>query len=627
VETEMALVHILDKQTDEIVGTLNMNKKEILSEPVRKDSLNSMNTFDFIANALVQKSRLLEKRNRLIIQDEDGFFREYIITYAEQNKRDEKQVRSDASFSDLVKAKVIEPQVLTGATSVTAVELALDGTEWTPGSIEFTDTQSITIDDYTNPLALLQQIASTFGLEIAYRVEIVGSRVVGRYVDMWKQIAGFEGKEIAFAKDLIGVIRKEDGSQVLTALLGVGPEREDGTRLTVLIEDDDAFQRWGRNGQQLIEPFEPTSVTADVTLEQLQALTETELKKRIDAIVSYECEAVSLEHTFGREHEKIRIGQTVRIKDDGYQPPLYVEGRIEEVEVYQATGLIKAFKIGNFVEYRKEDLEKQVALLKQVIAQKASKSFVQNYSEKKKVVSESPPSDTTVIWIKPDPTKSINIAHAHDGAEWVPLTTTNASDIAEGEMLFDRLKGGKAILGGSGNGNGSLEVKDASDNTHTRIDETGLTTNKITVNRADGYSLITNGHANFDFATDMHDPPFRDSGVNINGYWFTTASTVPVSGNYYSFKHTARYLKMQIAYYKTGSGNTGGIRVTKDGNLSLVAKSFVTDANHQNAIVGEVFTVDLGVPDGSMMSVYLQGYQDIANGTVYFRKIRAWLEG
>jgi phage minor structural protein len=147
------------------------------------------------------------------------------------------------------------------------------------------------------------------------------------------------------------------------------------------------------------------------------------------------------------------------------------------------------------------------------------------------------------------------------------------------------------------------------------------------VERADGYTLINDGVANFDFGVDSADPPFMDFGVVTEGYWFKTASTSPVSGNYYTFKRTARYLKLQIAYYKTGSGNTAGIRIAKDGGTMLVAKSFTTDNTHQNAIVGEVFTVDLGVPDGSMMSVYLQGYQDIANGNVYFRKIRAWLEG
>jgi hypothetical protein len=175
----------------------------------------------------------------------------------------------------------------------------------------------------------------------------------------------------------------------------------------------------------------------------------------------------------------------------------------------------------------------------------------------------------------------------------------------------------------------NISVRGGGETDYSIIDADGFYAKgtAFTAERPDGYKLINNGIANFEFATDMHDPPFRDSGVSINGYWFTTSSTVPVSGNYYSFKHTSRYLKMQIAFYKTGSGNTGGIRIAKNGNALLVGKSFTNDSSDPVAIVGEVFTVDLGVPTGDVVSVYLQGYQDINNGVVYFRKIRAWLEG
>jgi hypothetical protein len=175
----------------------------------------------------------------------------------------------------------------------------------------------------------------------------------------------------------------------------------------------------------------------------------------------------------------------------------------------------------------------------------------------------------------------------------------------------------------------NISVRGGSETDYSLMDVNGFFAKgtAFSVQRPDGYTLINDGIANFDFGVDSADPPFMDFGVITEGYWFKTSSTSPVSGNYYTFKRTARYLKLQIAYYKTGAGNTAGIRIAKDGGTMLVAKSFTTDNTHQNAISGEVFTVDLGVPDGSMMSVYLQGYQDIANGNVYFRKIRAWLEG
>jgi phage minor structural protein len=175
----------------------------------------------------------------------------------------------------------------------------------------------------------------------------------------------------------------------------------------------------------------------------------------------------------------------------------------------------------------------------------------------------------------------------------------------------------------------NISVRGGSETDYSLIDANGFFAKgtAFSVQRPDGYTLINNGVANFDFSVDAADPPFMDFGVTQELGWFKTSNTIPSSGNYYTFRHVARYLKFQAAYYKKGSGNTGGIRFARNGGGLLAAKSFVTDNTHQNAIVGEVFTIDFGIPTGEIVSFYLQGYQDIENGNVYFRKIRAWLEG
>lgn len=368
----MALIHVLDKQEDVIIGTLNNEKGEYY-DSLETKSLENQNTFDFRA---LKKFDILQTRNRLLVQDADGFFNEYIISFAEQLRLGQtpvKEVKASASFLDLKKAKVIYPERLEGQTATSAAEFALqDVRDWQVGDVDHSYIRTMTISDLTNPYDFLKQVASTFDLELRFRVEVSGGRITGRYVDLKKQIAGFEGKEITFGKDLIGIQRIEDSSRLVTALVGVGPEREDGSRLSVLVENEEALQRWGRNGQHLIEVYEPESSDQDMTEDRLRTLTENELEKRIDAAVSYECEAVSLEHVFGRAHEKIRLGQTVRIKDEGFNPPLYLEARIQEVQENPATRKVVNFKIGNFIEYKKEDLEKQVKLLKKVLAQKVN---------------------------------------------------------------------------------------------------------------------------------------------------------------------------------------------------------------------------------------------------------------
>lgn len=373
----MALIHILDKQSDKIIGTLNLGEySDSGSNEGKVSSSENENTFDFTA---LKKFDLLQKRNRLLLQDRDGFFSEYIIIYAEQNSRNQKFIKSNATFTDLQKAKIIEPQTLQGATADTATTKALEGTEWRKGKVDYNGIRTLKIEEYTNPYNLLKIIASEFGLDLRFRVVVEGNKIV-RYVDLTLPDDEFDGKEVVFGKDLIGLRRIEDAQNIVTALLVLGPEREDGTRLTVLVEDNDALQRWGRNGQHLIDVYEPQITAEEVTVERLRTLGENELKKRIDAAVTYECQAAVLEHITGKEHEKIRLDRTIRIKDEGYTPPLYVEAKVLEVKEQPSTGKILDFKLGNYKEFSKADLEAQVATLKKLLSQKASNAkLVETY--------------------------------------------------------------------------------------------------------------------------------------------------------------------------------------------------------------------------------------------------------
>ena len=52
------------------------------------------------------------------------------------------------------------------------------------------------------------------------------------------------------------------------------------------------------------------------------------IKKRVNSSVSYEVEAQSIGRIFGLAHELINEGDTIRIKDTGFTPKLYLEARV-----------------------------------------------------------------------------------------------------------------------------------------------------------------------------------------------------------------------------------------------------------------------------------------------------------
>ncbi|MRT18627.1 hypothetical protein F3C99_17045, partial [Vitellibacter sp. q18] len=81
-----------------------------------------------------------------------------------------------------------------------------------------------------------------------------------------------------------------------------------------------------------MEVYEPQSTDQDMSMDRLTTLTENELQKRVNATVEYEAEVADLEHVPGMENKKIRFGDTIKIKDVKFYPPLYLEARVHTLE-------------------------------------------------------------------------------------------------------------------------------------------------------------------------------------------------------------------------------------------------------------------------------------------------------
>ncbi|MED1833373.1 phage tail spike protein, partial [Bacillus thuringiensis] len=207
------------------------------------------------------------------------------------------------------------------------------GTKWKRGRTEYSGFHTMTINEPIDPLKLLKDIASLFDLEIVYRAEVVGNQFIGRYVDMVKKRGREIGKEVTLGKDLMGIKRIENSQNICTALIGF--VKGEGDKIITVesinnglpyIVDNDAFQRWNEKGKHKFGFYTPET-EQDITPGRLMTLMKTEMKKRVNTSVSYEVEAQSIGRVFGLAHELINEGDTIRIKDTGFTPKLYLEAR------------------------------------------------------------------------------------------------------------------------------------------------------------------------------------------------------------------------------------------------------------------------------------------------------------
>ncbi|MBS3681787.1 phage tail protein [Ornithinibacillus massiliensis] len=355
----MTKIFIIDGQTDDFLDWIN--KQDVIDNIHERDMSAMLETFKFTAFADRRYSQHLTDKNRLVIPGEDGEYREFVIKltdrYRDSDGANLIDVTALASFQELIGAKVVSPTKTAQQSAEVHVREILAGTEIEAGNVAYKGLRAISFDNYTDPFSALKKLATEFELELDFRVEINSNRITKRYVDLVERVGGWRGRHVEFGKDLQGIRRKEDSSEIVTALLCLGPEMEDGTRLEVYVEDKEALERWGRRGQHIVSIYEPQSEGRDMTEENLIRLGKAELKKRINAIVSYEANIIDLEHITRMENKRIRFGDIVKIKDTTFNPPLFVEARIYKQNRNIFNPASKKVELGDFIEYTVEQVQ------------------------------------------------------------------------------------------------------------------------------------------------------------------------------------------------------------------------------------------------------------------------------
>ncbi|MFJ7819724.1 phage tail spike protein [Bacillus toyonensis] len=380
------LLHIVDFKTEQIIGVI---KEQDYWDDLRQWELkDNKDKFEFTTADGTKIAASLIQQNLVVKQTRDGTFVSYIITEVEQDSTGRpKKIYALGEHTKLKKATVIKPQTLQATTVNESTDFALQGTEWKRGITEFVGIRTIQIKDFTNPLDLLKQIASTFELEIRFRTEIMGSFIVGRYVDLIKKVGRDNGKEFLLGKDVQGIRRIENSQDVVTALVGVGPQNnETGEFLTfeeinngkLYVGNNDALQRWSKDGKHLFDIYSPQTEDQDMTKQRLKQLTQAELKKRIDSSTSYEVSAVALEKVFGLSHESVRKGDTVRIKDTGFSPPLFLEARLIAADECDTDPSKDKYIFGNYREIKdtRSPIDRLYAQIMGSLSNKASKELL-----------------------------------------------------------------------------------------------------------------------------------------------------------------------------------------------------------------------------------------------------------
>ena len=182
-------------------------------------------------------------------------------------------------------------------------------------------------------------------------------------------------------------------------------------------------------------------------------------------------------------------------------------------------------------------------------------------------------------------------------------------------------------------GNSLIAIDSVDPNKFARIKsgEIYVAKGAMTVERPDGYKLVNNGLANWDFSVQSHDPPYMEAPIQLYYFFWRTSSLSYAACNFYTYRHVARYLKVELSV---------GVESNAQGKIRLIDRDGVTqiwslthsnwigdDGNLSNLGTTVIATVDLGIPTGGLKSFYVQLATSDSTKFSYARVIRAWLEG
>nr|WP_242536435.1 phage tail spike protein [Staphylococcus hominis] len=310
-------------------------------------------TFDFtIENTRAEK---LRERNRIIAQDNNGTFREFIIIHIADNFDGTTEIECNASYlEDLKTAKPIKPGKFEAHTTTQALLKTLADTGWeVSDDTEYGGNRTTSWTSHTNPFDLIYMLCTTYSMVPEFYIELSAHSVEHRYVSIAKPKNLFKGKEITKGKDLTGMTRTIDLSEVKTALLAVGPEKEDGSRIETVITDDEAQEIFGLPNRYIWDVYEPESNDENMTLKRLTTLAKTELNKRNQAAISYEVSSTDI-HKYYND-VTVHLRDIVRVKDRDFRPPLYIEAEVIGIK-YNWLADESEFTFGNVIEYEETKL-------------------------------------------------------------------------------------------------------------------------------------------------------------------------------------------------------------------------------------------------------------------------------
>ncbi|HDJ7352902.1 TPA: hypothetical protein PRL31_001275 [Staphylococcus aureus] len=446
------MIHVLDFN-DKIIDFLSTDDPSLVRAIHKRNVNDNSEMLELLISS--ERAEKFRERHRVIIRDSNKQWREFIINWVQDTMDGYTEIECIASYlADITTAKPYAPGKFEKKTTSEALKDVLSDTGWEVSEqTEYDGLRTTSWTSYQTRYEVLKQLCTTYKMVLDFYIELSSNTVKGRYVVLKKKNSLFKGKEIEYGKDLVGLTRKIDMSEIKTALIAVGPENDKGKRLELVVTDDEAQSQFNLPTRYIWGIYEPQSDDQNMNETRLRSLAKTELNKRKSAVMSYEITSTDLEVTY--PHEIISIGDTVRVKHRDFNPPLYVEAEVI-AEEYNIISENSTYTFGQPKEFKESELREEFNKRLNIIHQKLNDNIINintivkdvvdgelEYFERKIHKNDTPPENPVndMLWYdtsNPD----VAVLRRYWNGRWIEATPNDVEKlggITRAKALFSEL--------------------------------------------------------------------------------------------------------------------------------------------------------------------------------------------
>ncbi|HHA5698489.1 TPA: phage tail spike protein [Staphylococcus aureus] len=446
------MIHVLDFN-DKIIDFLSTDDPSLVRAIHKRNVNDNSEMLELLISS--ERAEKFRERHRVIIRDSNKQWREFIINWVQDTMDGYTEIECIASYlADITTAKPYAPGKFEKKTTSEALKDVLSDTGWEVSEqTEYDGLRTTSWTSYQTRYEVLKQLCTTYKMVLDFYIELSSNTVKGRCVVLKKKNSLFKGKEIEYGKDLVGLTRKIDMSEIKTALIAVGPENDKGKRLELVVTDDEAQSQFNLPTRYIWGIYEPQSDDQNMNETRLRSLAKTELNKRKSAVMSYEITSTDLEVTY--PHEIISIGDTVRVKHRDFNPPLYVEAEVI-AEEYNIISENSTYTFGQPKEFKESELREEFNKRLNIIHQKLNDNIINintivkdvvdgelEYFERKIHKNDTPPENPVndMLWYdtsNPD----VAVLRRYWNGRWIEATPNDVEKlggITRAKALFSEL--------------------------------------------------------------------------------------------------------------------------------------------------------------------------------------------